>query len=123
MHRCEESWARSIPTDATRLPRRKNRYNYDQKRQPLWPGHRSGCFHIARTESSGINVICENDNIDTTQEDSKLVITITSAVAQANNELRRKNIQWGMSKRAESGTSGFYHRRCYGYGHDENENW
>lgn len=71
----------------------------------------------------GINVIFENDNIDTAQEDSELVTTITSAVAQADNELRRKNIQWGMSNRAESGTSGFYYRRCYGYGHDENENW
>lgn len=39
----------------------------------------------------------------------------------ADDESRPKNIQWGMSKRAENGTSGFYFRRCYGYGHDENE--
>lgn len=124
MHRCEESWARLIPTDATRLPRRKNRYNYEPKTSTALAGTSvAGCFHIARTDHLGINVIFENDNIDTAQEDSELVITITSAVAQADNELRRKNIQWGMSNRAESGTSGFYHRRCYGYGHDENENW
>ena len=40
----------------------------------------------------GINVIFENDNIDTATEDSELVITIISAVAQADNESRRKNI-------------------------------
>ena len=68
----------------------------------------------------GINVIFENDNIDTATEDSELVITILSAVAQADNESRRKNIKWGMTKRAEDGTSGFYRRRCYGYEHDEN---
>lgn len=68
----------------------------------------------------GVNVIFENDNIDTAREDSELVITIISAVAQADNESRRKNIQWGMQKRAADGTSGFYRRRCYGYQHDEN---
>ena len=45
----------------------------------------------------GINVIFENDNIDTAMEDSELVITILSAVAQADNESRRKNIKWGMT--------------------------
>lgn len=68
----------------------------------------------------GVNVIFENDNIDTDQEDSELIITIISAVAQAENESRRQNIQWGMTRRAEDGTSGFYRRRCYGYEHDEN---
>ena len=68
----------------------------------------------------GVNVIFENDNIDTATEDSEMIITIISAVAQADNESRRKNIQWGMAKRAEDGTSGFYRRRCYGYEHDEN---
>ena len=68
----------------------------------------------------GVNVIFENDNIDTAREDSELVITIISAVAQAENESRRQNIQWGMTRRAEDGTSGFYRRRCYGYEHDEN---
>ena len=67
----------------------------------------------------GVNVIFDNDHIDTAQEDGELVITIISAVAQAENESRRKNIQWGMVKRAEEGTSGFYRRRCYGYQHDE----
>lgn len=62
----------------------------------------------------GINVIFENDNVDTVTEDSEMVITIISAVAQAENESRRKNIQWGMAKRAEDRTSGFYRRRCYG---------
>ena len=61
-----------------------------------------------------------NSNIDTATEDSELVITILSAVAQADNESRRKNIKWGITKRAEDGTSGFYRRRCYGYEHDEN---
>ena len=68
----------------------------------------------------GVNVIFENDSIDTAREDSGLVITIISAVAQAENESRRQNIQWGMTRRAEDGTSGFYRRRCYGYEHDEN---
>lgn len=71
-------------------------------------------FTLRALNHLGINVIFENDNIDTAQEDSELVITIMSAVAQADDESRPKNIQWGMSKRAENGTSGFYFRRCYG---------
>ena len=67
-----------------------------------------------------VSLCSRNSNIDTATEDSELVITILSAVAQADNESRRKNIKWGMTKRTEDGTSGFYRRRCYGYKHDEN---
>lgn len=66
----------------------------------------------------GVRVIFEQENLDTADTDSDLMISILEAVAQAENESRSANIKWGLEKRAADGSSGLYNRKCYGYIHD-----
>lgn len=43
------------------------------------------------------------------------MISIFESIAQAENESRSNNIKWGIKRRAASGTSKLYNRKCYGY--------
>lgn len=67
----------------------------------------------------GVRVIFEQEELDTANTDSNLMISIIEALAQAENESRSENIKWGIKQRAASGTSKLYDRKCYGYKHDE----
>ena len=71
-------------------------------------------------KGSGVEVIFETENIYTSTTNSELMLSIIEAFAQAENESRSSNIQWGIKKRATDGTSGFYRRRCYGYRNNKN---
>ena len=59
-------------------------------------------------------VIFEQEELDTANTDSDLMITIIEALAQAENESRSENIKWGIKQRAAQGTSKLYDRKCYG---------
>ena len=63
----------------------------------------------------GVRVIFEQEELDTANIDSSLMISIVEAIAQAENESRSDNIKWGIKQRAASGTSKLYNRKCYGY--------
>lgn len=67
----------------------------------------------------GVRVIFEQENLDTADTDSELMISIVESFAQAENESRSDNIKWGLKQKAASGTSKLYDRKCYGY--DQNE--
>lgn len=67
----------------------------------------------------GVRVIFEQENLDTADTDSELMISIVESFAQAENESRSDNIKWGLKQKAASGTSKLYDRKCYGYDHDE----
>lgn len=67
----------------------------------------------------GVRVIFEQEELDTANTDSDLMISIIESLAQAENESRSENIKWGIKQRAASGTSKLYDRRCYGYKHDK----
>ena len=41
-----------------------------------------------------------------------------SSIAEAENENRRQNVNWGIRHRLENGTSRLYSRPCYGYEND-----
>ncbi len=47
-----------------------------------------------------------------------LVVEITAAVDQAENESRSENISWGIRRQMEDGSSKVYDRVCFGYEHD-----
>jgi len=49
-----------------------------------------------------------------------LVVEITAAVDQAENENRSDNHRWSVRRALENGTSEIYNRICYGYKHDAN---
>lgn len=66
-----------------------------------------------------IRVIFEQEELDTANTDSALMISIIEAIAQAENETRSENIKWGIKQRAADGSSGLYNRKCYGYEHDK----
>ena len=68
----------------------------------------------------GVRVIFEQENLDTDDVESSLMISIIESLAQAENESRSDNIKWGMRQRAAQGISKLYDLKCYGYEHDEN---
>lgn len=69
---------------------------------------------------SAVRVIFEQENLDSSETDNQLMISIIESLAQAENEARSDNIKWGIRQRAAQGTSKLYDRKCYGYDHDEN---
>lgn len=67
-----------------------------------------------------VEVIFEAEHLSTSDPKSSLVISILEQYSQQENEERRKNVLWGMRRKAENGTSSLYARRCYGFSHDQN---
>lgn len=70
---------------------------------------------INKLKASGVRVIFEQENLDTDEVDSDLMISIMESFAQAENESRSENIRMGLAMRAANGTSGLYKRKLYGY--------
>lgn len=70
-------------------------------------------------KDAGVRVIFEQENLDTAETDSDLMISIVESFAQAENESRSDSIRWGIKQRAANGTSKLYDRKCYGYAHDK----
>jgi DNA invertase Pin-like site-specific DNA recombinase len=75
---------------------------------------------INELRSLRVEVIFEADHLSTSDPKSGLVVSILEHYVQQENEERRKNILWGMRRKAENGTSSLYARKCYGYSRDEN---
>lgn len=73
---------------------------------------------LNQLKTLGVRVIFEQEELDTENTDSDLMIAIVEALAQAENESRSENIKWGIKQRAAQGTSKLYDRKCYGYKHD-----
>lgn len=74
---------------------------------------------LNQLKALGVRVIFEQEEMDTANTDSDLMISIIESLAQAENESRSENIKWGIKQRAASGTSKLYDRKCYGYKHDK----
>ena len=74
---------------------------------------------LGKLKSAGVRVIFEQEELDTANTDSDLMISIIESFAQAENESRSENIKWGIKQGAASGTSKLYDRKCYGYKHNE----
>ncbi|MBS6064094.1 recombinase family protein [Criibacterium bergeronii] len=73
---------------------------------------------LNQLKTLGIRVVFEQEELDTANTDSDLMIAIIEALAQAENESRSENIKWGIKQRAALGTSKLYDRKCYGYKHN-----
>lgn len=70
---------------------------------------------LNRLKTAGVRVIFEQENLDTDEVDSNLMISVMESFAQAENESRSENIRMGLAMRAASGTSGLFKRKLYGY--------
>lgn len=64
---------------------------------------------------AGVRIIFNQENLDTDEVDSNLMISVMESLAQAENESRSENIRLGLAHRAASGTCGLYNRKLYGY--------
>ena len=74
---------------------------------------------LNQLKALGVRVIFEQEELDTANTDSDLMISIIESLAQAENESRSENIKWGIKKKVEQGTSKLADRKCYGYDSDE----
>lgn len=74
---------------------------------------------LSKLKSAGVRVIFEQEELDTANTDSDLMISIIESFAQAENESRSENIKWSIKQGAASGASKLYDRKCYGYKHNE----
>lgn len=74
---------------------------------------------LSKLKNAGVRAIFEQEELDTANTDSDLMISIIESFTQAENESRSENIKWGIKQGAASGTSKLYDRKCYGYKHDE----
>ena len=75
---------------------------------------------LRELRSLGVDIIFQDDNIDTQEMDSELIFTVMAMYAEQQNESRRDNQLWGMNKRLEDGSSLLYKRPCFGYFRDPN---
>mgnify|MGYP000849811795 CR=1 FL=1 len=57
---------------------------------------------------SDVRIIFEQEQLDSAETDSALMISIIESFAQAENESRSENIKWGLKQRAAQGTSRLY---------------
>lgn len=73
---------------------------------------------LNKLKTLGVRVVFEQEDLDTANTDSDLVISIIEAISQAENESRSDNIKWGIKQRAAQVTSKLYNRKCYGYKND-----
>ena len=70
---------------------------------------------INKLKAVRVRIIFEQENLDTAEVDSDLMISVMESLAQAENESRSENIRMGLAMRAANGTSGLYKRKLYGY--------
>lgn len=70
---------------------------------------------INRLKTAGVRIIFTEENLDTDEVNSDLLISILESFAQAENESRSENIRMGLAMRAANGMSGLYKRKLYGY--------
>ena len=70
---------------------------------------------LSKLKNVGVRVIFEQEELDTANTDSDLMISIIESFAQAENESCSENIKWGIKQGATSGTSKLYDRKCFGY--------
>ena len=66
----------------------------------------------------GVRVIFEQEDLDTVNTHSDLMVSIQESLAQSENRSRSESIKWGIKQRVADGSSKLYERKCYGYLHN-----
>ena len=73
---------------------------------------------LRQLKAASVDVYFETENIHSLDSEGELLITLASAIAQAESEERSKNIKWGIRQSATKPDSAIYSRPCYGYRKD-----
>lgn len=76
-------------------------------------------IRLRELKDSNVTVYFVQENLKSDEANSELLISVVSAIAEADNRSRSQNIMWGIHRQLESGKSSIYSRPCYGY--DKNE--
>ena len=74
---------------------------------------------LSKLNNVGVRVIFEQEELDTANTDSDLMISIIESFTQAENESHSENIKWVIKQGAALGTSKLYDRKYYRYKHNE----
>ena len=64
---------------------------------------------------AGVTIYFMEEDMDIDADFPEWELSLRSAINQSENEQRSENIRMGLRFRAESGQSGLYKKRCYGY--------
>lgn len=75
---------------------------------------------VRQLKALGINVIFDNQNLDTASESSELLLTILAAMAQEGSRSISENIRWSKQKKYQLGEVEWH--PVYGYKRDKNKN-
>lgn len=67
----------------------------------------------------GIEVIFEQENIATQENEQDFQIAVRTAIAQAESESLTGAIKWGFKQGFKTVDSKLYMRKCFGYSHKE----
>ena len=70
---------------------------------------------LQKLKEHNIDVYFENENLHSNNGNDELLISLISAVAEAESENRSESIKWGIRRSAENPGSPIYSRPCYGY--------
>lgn len=66
---------------------------------------------INRLRVAGVRIIFEQENLDTDEVDSNLMISVMESLTQAENESQSEKIRMKLAMRAVNGTPGRYKRK------------
>lgn len=70
-------------------------------------------YYTRKLKSLGVGVLFLNDNLNTLQEDSELILAIKSTIAQEESRATSSRVKWGQTRRMEQGV--VFGRSLLGY--------
>jgi site-specific DNA recombinase len=74
---------------------------------------------VRRLKSLGIEIIFHKENIRTSESSDDMLLSVLSAIAQAQSESTSESLKWGLKRGFMSGKSKLYARKCFGYKHNK----
>ena len=75
--------------------------------------------YIRELQQLGVEIIFENENINTMDGQGEVLLTILSGLAQSTSQNISTNSKWGIHRRYEQGQYGLSTKRFLGYDQDE----
>ena len=77
---------------------------------------------LRRLKELGVDVYFQNEDVLLSSEAGELILTLQSALAQAESEDKSANIKWGIKRSTSHPDSPFFSRVCFGYDRDDCKN-
>ena len=78
--------------------------------------------YVKELKELGVTVIFEKENINSTDENSKVALAILSSLAEEESRSISNNVKWAFQRKFERGSSTMGIEKLYGYDKDKNGN-